>query len=116
MGRPNPSTYLIFVALIGVVVVVGSILIYRLRRDAEEDLTPATTDDLLRDFEEALADGEMDQAEFDRVTAALRAKGGGVASIIAPPVLPAGPAREDSEGVQADTGSAAAEEGAPRGS
>lgn len=74
----NPSSYTVFIALIGLVVLAGAILVYRLRRDVEEESSPVTDDELLRDFERAYYSGEMDEAEFRSVTAALKAKRGGL--------------------------------------
>lgn len=73
MRAINPSSYTVFLALILLVVTVGAIVVYRLRRDVEEDC-PVTEADVLRDIERAYYEGEMDEAEFRRVTAALKAK------------------------------------------
>lgn len=86
----NASSYTVFIALIGLVVLAGGILVYRLRRDVEEDSCPVTDEDLLRDFERAYYSGEMDEAEFRSVTAALKAKQSGIAR---PPIPPPPPLR-----------------------
>lgn len=91
-------------AYLPVVVVVGTLLvavivIYRLRRDANEDLTPDSEKDLLTEFERAYAAGEMDEAEFRRVRDLLLAgkPSGPVAPISTepnPPPSVEGPAEE----------------------
>jgi hypothetical protein len=84
-----PSSYTVFLLLIGLVVTAGMILVYRLRRDVEEDC-PVSEADVLRDLERAYYAGEMDEAEFRRVTAALK-RPKGPAAPPPPPVTPADP-------------------------
>jgi hypothetical protein len=72
VGRLNPQSYTVFLGLIALCVMVGSAIIWWLRRDLKED-TPVTPDDVLRDLERAYFAGEMDKAEFERVTASLKA-------------------------------------------
>ena len=85
----SPSSYTVFLALIALVVLAGTILVYRLRREVDEEDCPVTDDDLLRDFERAYYSGEMDEAEFRSVTAALEAKRTGVPRPLASPPTPA---------------------------
>ena len=72
MGRLNPQSYTVFLSLVALCVMVGLTVIWWLRRDLEQD-TPVTQGDVLRDLERAYFAGEMDKAEFERVTASLRA-------------------------------------------
>ncbi len=81
----NPSSYTVFLALVVLVVLAGAILVYRLRREVEEDSCPTSDDELLRDFERAYYAGEMDEAEFRIVTATLKAKKAGIPR---PPIVP----------------------------
>jgi hypothetical protein len=76
MGRLTPSAYNLFLILLGVFVLAGFLVVYRLRRDIARE-SPVTDDDVLRDIERAYYAGQMDKAEFERVTAALRAKNEG---------------------------------------
>lgn len=76
MGRLNPQSYTVFLGLVGLCVMVGSTVIWWLRRDLEQD-TPVTQGDVLRDLERAYFAGEMDKAEFERVTASLKASAAG---------------------------------------
>jgi hypothetical protein len=76
MGRLTPSAYNLFLILLGFVVLAGFFIVYRLRRDIDRE-SPVTDDDVLRDIERAYYAGLMDKAEFERVTAALRAKNEG---------------------------------------
>jgi hypothetical protein len=87
----SPSSYTVFLALILLVVAAGAILVYRLRREVEEDACPVTDDELLRDFQRAYYAGDMDEAEFKSVTAALQAKKSGA------PRPPAGPPSAEPE-------------------
>jgi hypothetical protein len=66
----SPST--VFLACVLLLVAAGSFLVYRLRRDVEEDSGPVTEDDVMRDLERAYLAGQMDQAEFRRVSESLR--------------------------------------------
>jgi hypothetical protein len=70
----DPSSYKVFLALIGLVVATGAILVYRLRRGAERDSGHVSHDELLRDLERAYYAGHMDEAEFRRVTESLEAR------------------------------------------
>jgi hypothetical protein len=88
VGRLTPSAYNLFLILLGVFVLAGFLLVYRLRRDVDRE-SPVTDDDVLRDIERAYYAGQMDKAEFERVTAALRAKSEGTARPL--PVKPAPP-------------------------
>jgi hypothetical protein len=89
----SPSSYTVFLALIALVVAVGTIVVYRLRREVDEDLCPVTDEELLRDFERAYFAGEMDEAEFRSVTAALKAKKSGTPkpAVVPPPTEPETP-------------------------
>jgi hypothetical protein len=83
VGRLNSSSYAVFLGLIGLCVLVGSIVVWWLRRDIEGD-TPVSEEDVFRDLERAYFAGQMDRAEFERVTASLRSMRPGV-SLPMPP-------------------------------
>ena len=92
----SPSSYTVFLALIALVVTAGTILVYRLRREVDDELCPVTDAELLRDFERAYYSGEMDEAEFRQVTEALKAKKSGAPRPIAgPPDAPPAVEPED---------------------
>lgn len=76
MGRLEPSSSTLFLVLIVLCVLVGSVVVFRLSREVEEDSGPLTDDDVRRDLERAFYAGEMDRAEFDRVTASLDSRRG----------------------------------------
>jgi hypothetical protein len=93
----NPSSYNLFLILVGLVVLAGAILVYRLRREVADEACPVTDDDLLRDFERAYYAGEMDEDEFRSVTAALRAKKERVPKVVAASETPPDRAPVDAE-------------------
>lgn len=92
MRGVDPSSYTVFLGLIVLVVAIGAAVVYRLKRDVEEDDRPATDEELARDFERAYFSGEMDEAEYRRVTEALRPRKAGVLKVEPPAVAPAEPA------------------------
>jgi hypothetical protein len=102
VGRLTPSAYNLFLILLGVFVLAGFFIVYRLRRDVARE-GPVTDDDVLRDIERAYYAGQMEKAEFERVTAALRAKSEGStrpmpvrhATETEPPPVPERPASDD---------------------
>jgi hypothetical protein len=106
VGRLTPSAYNLFLILLGVFVLAGFIIVYRLRRDVARE-SPVTDDDVLRDIERAYYAGQMDKAEFERVTAALRSKNEGSTKPVPfkPATEPApspdleGPANDDLTGI-----------------
>jgi hypothetical protein len=108
VGRLTPPAYNLFLILLGVVVLAGFLVVYRLRRDIDRE-SPVTDDDVLRDIERAYYAGQMDKAEFERVTTALRAKNDGSTTPvpIKAEASPAhgpdieGPAGDDLSGVRA---------------
>ncbi len=89
MRGVDPSTYTVFLATIVLVVAVGATIVYRLKRDVEED-RPVTDEDIAREFERAYFSGEMDEAEYRRVSESLRARKAG-ARPVAPPAEPPAP-------------------------
>jgi hypothetical protein len=98
----NPSSYNLFLLLVGLVVLAGSILVYRLRREVADEACPVTDEDLLRDFERAYYAGEMDEDEFRSVTAALRAKREGTPRIAVAPATDASPESPATEAIDVD--------------
>ena len=58
--------------ILGAALLGGLIVAYRLHQETHEDDDPVTTDELLAEFEEAHASGELDEAEYRRVTELLR--------------------------------------------
>jgi hypothetical protein len=74
----DPSTYTVFLATIVLVVAIGAFVVYRLKRDVEEDDAPVTDEDIAREFERAFFSGEMDEAEYRRVSESLRARKAGL--------------------------------------
>jgi hypothetical protein len=93
VGRLNPQSYTVFLGLIAVCVMVGMTIIWWLRRDLKQD-TPVTTGDVLRDIERAYFAGQMDKAEFERVTASLKASAAGTL-LTKPTVAPESPAQPE---------------------
>lgn len=63
----NGAPYYIGLAVLVVAMIWGAVLAYRSWEEAHEDLAPATRDELLDVFEQARADGELDETEFARV-------------------------------------------------
>jgi len=79
-----------------VALVVAIVMAYRLWSEIKEDDEPASPLDLLSEFEEARAAGELDDEEFQRVRASLRKPGIEGAMEAArgkPPASPEGPAQ-----------------------
>ena len=74
MRGVDSSSYTVFLALIVLLVAIGATVVYRLKRDVEEDDRPVTDEDIAREFERAYFSGEMDEAEYRRVTEALQAR------------------------------------------
>ncbi|HEY2157962.1 MAG TPA: hypothetical protein VGH33_20205, partial [Isosphaeraceae bacterium] len=88
MRGVDPSSYTVFLGLIVLVVAIGATVVYRLKRDVEEDDAPVTDEDIAREFERAYFSGEMDEAEYRRVTEALRARNAGVLRVQPPAAAP----------------------------
>jgi hypothetical protein len=61
------ALYYIGLVVVLVSLVVTSILAYRVWCEMNEDIEPATTDELLAPFDEARAAGELDEAEYARL-------------------------------------------------
>jgi hypothetical protein len=106
----DPSTYTVFLATIVLVVAIGATVVYRLKRDVEED-RPVTDDDVAREFERAYFAGEMDEAEYRRVSEALQARKAGLRKVEPPaqvsePTPPSEPADDVPHGpsVEAEAG------------
>jgi hypothetical protein len=76
----DPSNYTVFLVTILFVVAVGATVVYRLKRDERED-RPVTDEDIAREFERAYFAGEMDEAEYRRVSESLRARKAGVLKV-----------------------------------
>jgi hypothetical protein len=66
MGISEAWRYNLFLALIVLCVCVGAYFVFKLRRETEEDSSPTTEKDLLREIEQAFYAGEMDREEFER--------------------------------------------------
>lgn len=62
--------YLAFALLAGAILI-GVTVAVRMWREIHEDAEPATNEELLAEFRQAYAAGEIDEAEFGRVTALL---------------------------------------------
>ena len=69
--RLTPAAYNTFLAVLVLVVAIGFIIVYRLKRDVEAEEGTVSDADLLKEFERAYYAGEMDEAEFQRVKARL---------------------------------------------
>jgi hypothetical protein len=76
-----------FLILITAAVVVGLLVAYRLQRGAKEDDGCTTEDELLKDLETAYYAGKMDAAEFQRVSASLKAKMARGSEVSKPPAM-----------------------------
>lgn len=72
--RPGFLWYLAF-GLLSCAIVIGVVVAVRLWREIHEDEEPATNEELLAEFRQAHAAGEIDEAEFQRVTALLTTPG-----------------------------------------
>jgi hypothetical protein len=59
--------YNIGLVVVLIAVVVAAVLAYRVWSEVNEDIAPASTDELLQSFEEARAAGELDDEEYARV-------------------------------------------------
>jgi hypothetical protein len=64
---PASTSYNIGLVLLVVAVAAATIWGYRVWREINDDLKPATTDELLESFHQARAEGELEDEEFDRV-------------------------------------------------
>ena len=71
-AAPRPQYPVLAFVVLGLVLAVGLAVAYSLRREASEDEEPVTDADLLAGFERARFSGEMDEEEFQRVSASLR--------------------------------------------
>ena len=97
MGRLQLTPQNLFLSSIAVCALIGVAIVYRLRRDVEEDDGSTSDEELFKGFERAYFAGEMDEAEFRRVTASLEAKKAKrlvVAEPEPPDILP-GPIRDE---------------------
>ncbi|APW59694.1 hypothetical protein [Paludisphaera borealis] len=65
------ASYYFGLAVLVVAMIWGAVLAYRSWEEAHEDLDPATRDELLDVFEQARADGELDEDELARVRSRL---------------------------------------------
>ncbi len=61
------APYYFGLAVLVLAMIWGAVLAYRSWEEAHEDLDPATPDELLDVFEQARAEGEIDDAEFARL-------------------------------------------------
>jgi len=61
------ASYYLGLAALSIAMVWGLVLAYRSWEEAHEDLDPATRDELLDVFEQARAEGELDESEFAKV-------------------------------------------------
>jgi hypothetical protein len=68
---PTGAPYYFGLAVLLVAMFWGAVLAYRSWEEAHEDLDPATRDELLDVFEQARADGELDEDELARVRSRL---------------------------------------------
>jgi len=66
-GGPTSYYYYGGLALLAAAMIWAAIVAHRSWEEANEDLDPATPDELLDVFEQARADGELDEDEFARV-------------------------------------------------
>ncbi len=88
MGRLPILSHNLFLTLILLCAAAGVFVIYWLRRGVEEDDGSTTEADLLKGFELAYYHGEMDEAEFHRVTDTIKAKRSAVPAPPKPPATP----------------------------
>lgn len=97
------ETYLWYLAfaLLSCAIIVGIVVATRLWREIHEDEAPATNEEILEEFRQAFAQGEIDEAEFRRLTALLTDPAGNRAcDPVAKPKRPSDPdlsAREPAE-------------------
>jgi hypothetical protein len=59
--------YNIGLIVVLIAVAVAGILAYRMWREVNEDIEPASTDELLQSFAQARSEGELDEEEYARV-------------------------------------------------
>ena len=88
MGLFSNPVYTSFLICIVIVVLIGCLVAYRLKQGADEDDGSTTDDELRKGFELAYYAGEIDAAEFKRVTEALDAKKHGGGRAATPPPAP----------------------------
>jgi hypothetical protein len=69
--------YNVGLAVVVVSAAIMALIAYRAWAEAHEDLDPVSNQDLLASFEQARADGELDEEEYDRVRKRIRDAGGG---------------------------------------
>jgi hypothetical protein len=74
VGRLHFTPQNLFLTSIALCALIGMAIVLRLRRDVEEDDGSTSDEELFKGFERAYFAGEMDEAEFRRVTASLEAK------------------------------------------
>ena len=95
-------------ALLTIAIAIGVTYAVRVWREIHEQEEPITNEEILDQFREAYANGEMDEAEFRRVTELLTSTGGGPldqtivspAASKPPPQAAVEPRREDLEKTQ----------------
>lgn len=79
-------------ALLSCAIIVGIVVATRLWREIHEDEEPATNEEILDEFRQAYAQGEIDEAEFRRLTALLTNPSGNPAGDqVTKPKAPSGP-------------------------
>ncbi len=72
VGGPTSYYYYGGLALLAAAMIWGAVLAQRSWEEANEDLDPATPDELLEVFRQARAEGELDETEFARVQRRLK--------------------------------------------
>ena len=63
----DATWYNIGLAVVVVALVFAGVLAYRVYREVNEDVEPATPEELLASFEQARSEGELDEEEYQRV-------------------------------------------------
>jgi hypothetical protein len=72
VGGPSSYYYYGGLGLLAATMIWAAILAQRSWEEANEDLDPATPDELLDAFRQARAEGELDETEFARVQQRLK--------------------------------------------
>ena len=82
--------YNIGLALVLCALAVAGVMAYRMWQEMHEEIDPATPEELLASFEQARAEGELDEEEYARVQSRLQKN-----SLNLPGAKPSQPARRE---------------------
>ncbi len=109
-------SYLLPLALLAAALVAGVVMAYRLWHEMNEDIEPASKGDLMAEIEQAYREGEIDEAEMQRIRERMgRSRGSGakksysIAPRVEAPALPEAASGESAAEARSEDSAASGE-------